>query len=57
MFPFVYKNKGNIVPDFEADSAYVFGDWDIRGRLFSFKLVGIVVRLIFDKNCRKLFMI
>ena len=55
MFPFVYKNNGNIVPDFEADSAYVFGDWDIRGRLFSFKLVGIVVRLIFDKNCRKLF--
>lgn len=55
MFPFVYKNKGNIVPDFEADKVYVDGDWDIRGRLFSFKLVGIVVRVIFDKNCRKLF--
>lgn len=55
MFPAAYKNRWNIVPDFEADHFYVDGEADISGRIFIYQLVGIILRILRDKNCRRLF--
>jgi hypothetical protein len=55
MFPAAYKNRWNIAPDFEADHFYVDGEADISGRIFIYQLVGIILRILRDKNCRRLF--
>lgn len=55
MFPMVYKNKWNICPDFQADSPYARGSFDVTGRIYGYKLIFIIIRLLVDKNCRKLY--
>lgn len=55
LFPAVYRNHWNIYPDFEAEQFYIRADFEICGRIFIFQFVGIMLRIIFDKNCRKLY--
>ncbi len=55
LFPAVYKNRWNIYPDFESEKFYIRADFDIYGRIFIFQMLGIVLRIVFDKNCRKLY--
>jgi len=55
--PVIYKNKWNIVPDFHADKPYFKGTFRGKGRIFLYKMVGILVRIIIDKNCRRLYYI
>jgi hypothetical protein len=55
MFPAAYKNRWNIVPDFEADHFYVEGEAEISGRIFIYQLAGIILRILKDRNCRRLF--
>lgn len=54
LFPIGYRNRWNIRPDFEADEGYVDGETDIKGHVYSVCLLGILIRLIMDKNCRRL---
>lgn len=54
LFPIGYRNRWNIHPDFEADEGYVDGETDIKGHVYSVCLLGIFIRLIMDKNCRRL---
>lgn len=56
-FPIIYKDKWMLTPDFQAENAYFEGDFKGKGRIYVFQLVGILIRVIMDKNCRRLFYI
>lgn len=55
MFPFGYQNRWSIYPDFEANEAYVSGETEIKGRIYLFHLAAIIIRVVLDKNCRRLY--
>lgn len=55
MFPIAYKNKWNIVPDFEAEEAYGKGSGWLKGRIYVYYLLVILLRLYRDKNCYRLY--
>lgn len=55
MFPSVYRNHWNVVPDFEAEEAYVKGCGRMKGRIYGYYLLLIVFRLYRDKNCYRLY--
>jgi hypothetical protein len=55
MFPMAYQNRWNIAPDFEADHFYVEGEAELSGRIFIYQLAGIILRILKDRNCRRLF--
>jgi hypothetical protein len=55
MFPMAYQNRWNIVPDFTADHFYVEGDAMLSGHIFIYQLAGIILRILKDRNCRRLF--
>ena len=55
MFPIGYKNSWNIEPDFESDEFFIKGNTDIKGYLFLYQFLAVVLRIVFDKNCRKLY--
>lgn len=55
LFPIGYQNRWHILPDFEADAAYIEGITDTKGHIYMVQLVGIFLRLITDKNCRRLY--
>ena len=55
MFPIGYKNKWKIRPDFERDEIYIDSEFDIKGHIFLYKILVIAIRVLVDKNCRKLY--
>lgn len=55
LFPFVYRNKWNVIPDFTTEKPYFKGEADMVGSIFLFRLIGILLRIIKDKNCRRLY--
>ena len=55
MFPVCYKNKWNIKCDFESEEAYAVGVFDISGHIFVISVLGAVIRIMLDKNCRRLY--
>ena len=55
IFPFVYQNEWNIRPDFEAEEVYVKGKFYANGKIYLYKIVCMVLRILFDKNCRRLY--
>lgn len=54
-FPIIYQDNWNLTPDFEAEIAYFQGEFHGKGRLYIYRLVGILIRIITDKNCRRLY--
>lgn len=54
-FPAMYQQDWKLLPDFEADEPYVKGTFWAKGRLAAYQFVGIVLRILFDKNCRRLY--
>lgn len=55
MFPIGYKNKWKIRPDFEREEIYIDSAFDIKGHIFLYKILVIAIRVLVDKNCRKLY--
>lgn len=55
MFPIGYKNKWKISPDFEREEIYIDSEFDIKGHIFLYKILVIAIRVLVDKNCRKLY--
>ncbi len=55
VFPIGYKNKWRVIPDFETENFYIHGYIHAKGRIFGFRLIGISIRILFDKDCQKLF--
>lgn len=54
-FPIMYQKGWALRPDFAAEEAFFQGDFWGKGRIYAFQLVGILLRIIFDKNCRRLY--
>ncbi len=54
-FPFIYQNEWSLRPDFAAESAYFEGRFYAKGRIYLYKMVGMVLRILLDKNCRRLY--
>ena len=55
IFPIIYTDGWAIVPDFEAENACFAGEFWMKGRFYVYQLVGIAIRIILDKNCRRLY--
>ena len=55
MFPIGYRNKWKIRPDFEREEIYINSEFDIKGHIFLYKILVIAIRVLVDKNCRKLY--
>lgn len=55
MFPIGYTNRWQITPDFESDNAFAKGNFKIKGRIFIISILAALLRILFDKNCRRLY--
>lgn len=55
MFPMAYKNNWNVEADFSAEAFYVEAAFALKGRIAAIQMVIPVVRILLDKNCRKLY--
>ena len=56
-FPAMYQKSWKILPDFESDELYLKGTIWGKGRIYGCEIVGIILRIVFDKNCRRLYTI
>lgn len=54
IFPFWYRYKISVIPDFETESSYAKGRLSMKGRIRSFHLLVSGVRLIRNTDIRKL---
>lgn len=57
LFPSMYQKTWKIIPDFESDELYFKGTIWGKGRIYGCEIVGIILRIVFDKNCRRLYTI
>lgn len=55
MFPVGYQNRWNVHPDFTADNAYADAEFDAKGRILGFSLLKLILGLVLDKDCQKLY--
>ncbi len=56
-FPAMYQKNWNIIPDFESDEIYFKGCIWGKGKIYGYQIIGIIFRIVFDKNCRRLYTI
>lgn len=54
-FPAMYQKNWKLLPDFQADDAYFKGSFWGKGWIALYQIVGIILRIVFDKNCRRLY--
>ncbi len=54
-FPAVYQKNWKILPDFESDELYMKGTIWGKGCIYGCEIVGIILRIVFDKNCRRMY--
>lgn len=54
-FPVGYKNKWQNTPDFESENPYAKGSFDIKGHVIVISILAATLRILFDKNCRRLY--
>lgn len=52
MIPTLYRYDFKVVPDFEADDAYIKGTFLVEGKVRLIHLLMTILRLIFDKEVR-----
>ncbi len=52
LFPFVYGRKKSFRPDFQADEPYIRGTIGLKGKIFLFQAVYIIIRIIANKDSR-----
>jgi hypothetical protein len=55
MFPVGYTNRWKIYPDFEVEEAYAEGNMDVRGHFLFIQILVPLLRVLFDKKCRRLY--
>jgi len=56
-FPAMYQKNWRILPDFESEDLYLKGTIWGKGRIYGYEIIGIILRIVFDKNCRRLYTI
>lgn len=54
-FPVGYTNRWQITPDFESEKSYAKGSFDIKGHVVVISILAATLRILFDKNCRRLY--
>lgn len=54
-FPVGYTNRWQITPDFESENPYAKGSFDIKGHVIVISILAATLRILFDKNCRRLY--
>lgn len=54
-FPFIYQNEWSVSPDFETETVYFEGRFYAKGKIYLYKIVGTVLSILFDKNCRRFY--
>ena len=54
-FPVGYTNRWQITPDFESEKSYAKGSFDIKGHVIEISILAATLRILFDKNCRRLY--
>ena len=54
-FPVGYTNRWRITPDFESENPYAKGSFDIKGHVIVISILAATLRILFDKNCRRLY--
>ncbi len=53
--PVCYGRKCRIIPDFESDEPYLLGSISLKGIVFLWHFVYLIVSVYFNKDCKKLF--
>ena len=56
-FPIIYQESWSLIPDFQAEEPYFKGNFWGKGKVYGYKIVGIILRIVFDKNCQRLYTI
>lgn len=56
-FPVMYQKAWKLIPDFEAEDIYFKGSFWGKGNVYGYQIFGIILRIVFDKNCRRLYTI
>ena len=54
-FPAMYQKNWKIIPDFVSDDLYFKGTIWGKGRIYGCEIVGNILRIILDKNCRRMY--
>lgn len=54
-FPVIYQKDWSVSPDFQEEKPYVKGEFWGKGKIALYQPVFIVLRILFDKNCRRLY--
>ena len=54
-FPAVYQKNWKIIPDFTSDNFYIKGTIWGKGRIYGYQIIGVILRIVFDKNCQRLY--
>lgn len=54
-FPVGYTNRWRITSDFESEKPYAKGSFDIKGHVIVISILAATLRILFDKNCRRLY--
>ena len=54
-FPAMYQKNWSVLPDFESDEFYLRGTIWGKGRIYGYEIVGMILRILFDKNCRRMY--
>ena len=52
MMPFLYQYDFHIFPDFESESFYIRGSYDVKGRIRLIFLLITAIRIVADKDMR-----
>lgn len=53
--PVIYSNKVHIRPDFESEDIYLYGDFSLKGFVFLIDIVYLIISVLINKNCKRLF--
>jgi hypothetical protein len=53
--PVIYSNKVHIRPDFESEDMYLYGDFSLKGFVFLIDIVYLIISVLINKNCKRLF--
>ncbi|MCR5354571.1 MAG: DUF2953 domain-containing protein [Lachnospiraceae bacterium] len=53
--PVIYSNKVHIRPDFESEDIYLYGHFSLKGFVFLIDIVYLIISVLINKNCKRLF--
>ena len=53
--PVIYSNKVHIRPDFESEDIYLYGNFSLKGFVFLIDIVYLIISVLINKNCKRLF--